>query len=134
MNLVIDTNRIIASLIRDGLSRNILLDSRFLFYSPEHTFAEISKYDSLICKKAKINSEHFMTLLSIFFEHIHVLAEEDYRDYIDESLDMISDSDDAPFIAAALAIKADGIWTDDSDFNSQNQVKIYTTKDLINLL
>ena len=42
----------------------------------------------------------------------------------------IIDSKDTPFIAAALALPADGIWTFDADFNKQKEVKTFSTKEL----
>ena len=39
-----------------------------------------------------------------------------------------------PFLALAAVIRADGIWTMDKQFQSQNEVKIWTTGDLIQYL
>lgn len=44
------------------------------------------------------------------------------------------DPDDVPFIALALAIHNEGIWTEDEDFKKQNKIKIWKTEDIINLL
>lgn len=44
------------------------------------------------------------------------------------------DLDDSPFLAAAIAIDADGIWSDDLHFQKQGAVKTFTTKDLLQLL
>ena len=37
MKIVIDTNRIIAALIKDGVSRKILFDKRFEFVTPDYS-------------------------------------------------------------------------------------------------
>lgn len=39
--------------------------------------------------------------------------------------------EDIPFIAVALSIKNDGIWSNDKHFKEQSEIKIYTTNDLI---
>ena len=44
------------------------------------------------------------------------------------------DPDDAPFIALALSIPNDGIWSNDKHFLKQDRVKIWTTGDLIKLI
>ena len=54
MKLVIDSNSIIASLIKDGLSRRIIVSPAIQFIAPDHTLKEISNYKKMICKKAKM--------------------------------------------------------------------------------
>ena len=44
------------------------------------------------------------------------------------------DEKDVQFIALALSIKNDGIWTNDKHFKKQNAIKILTTHDIIILL
>ena len=44
------------------------------------------------------------------------------------------DINDTPFIALSLAIKADGIWTEDKAIFKQSVIKVYSTKDLIKKL
>ncbi len=41
------------------------------------------------------------------------------------------DIEDVPFIALALSIDNHGIWTDDSHFKKQEQIKVYTSEELI---
>jgi len=43
------------------------------------------------------------------------------------------DQKDAPYIALALTIENDGIWTADKHFKKQNYIKVFTTEDLIKL-
>jgi predicted nucleic acid-binding protein len=42
----------------------------------------------------------------------------------------IKDINDAPFIALCLVIKADGIWSDDTHFQTQKQFTVFRTKNL----
>ena len=44
------------------------------------------------------------------------------------------DVTDSAFIAVALALNTDGIWTEDKDFLKQNNVKVYSTGDLAKML
>ena len=44
MKVVVDTNRILAALIRDGLSRKVVTSGSFDLYSPDYILDEISKY------------------------------------------------------------------------------------------
>ncbi len=134
MKIVIDTNRIIAALIRDGTSRKILFNENFSFITLDHSLFEIYKYEDEICKKANITHEEFEILIALIFEKIEVIPKSDYISFINESKRLISDQDDAPFIAVSLAMKADGIWSDDKHFQQQTKVKIYKTEDMIRLI
>ena len=44
------------------------------------------------------------------------------------------DPDDAPFLAAALAIHCDGIWTEDLHFLEQSVIRVWRTKDLMHFI
>jgi len=130
MKLVIDTNRIIASLIKPQSSRRIILDNKIQFITPDFTLSEIMKYREMVIQKANLIPEEFDLILYILFEHIDIAPKEDYETYLSEAKTLISDIKDLPFIALAIASKADGIWSDDTDFKKQNKIKIYTTADL----
>jgi predicted nucleic acid-binding protein len=130
MKLVIDSNCIIASLIKDGLSRRIILSPAIQFIAPEYTLEEISNYKKIICKKAKINYNEFDILLNLIFEHITISPKEDYESFFNYAKTLIEDIDDAPFIALCLSFKADGIWSDDTHFKTQKEIVIYRTKEL----
>ena len=130
MKLVIDTNNIIAALIKNGSSRRIIVTPVIELITPDHTLQEISKYEKLICVKAKLSSNEFKLLFNLIFEQIIIVPKEDYIKYIDKAKNLIDDIDDVPFIALCLATKADGIWSDDKHFKSQKEINIYRTKEL----
>lgn len=44
------------------------------------------------------------------------------------------DPSDTPFIALALSIESDGIWSDDDHFQMQDRVRIWKTKELVRFL
>ena len=100
------------------------------FITPDYTLQEISKYEKLICKKAKLNHDEFKLLLNLIFEHITIIPKEDYKDLLSRAKTLIEDIDDVPFIALCLASKAGGIWSDDSHFKTRKEVIIFRTKEL----
>ena len=131
MRIVIDTNRIIAALIKDSTSRNILCSPKFSFFAPEFSRSEINKYERVIRNKTNLAHEEFNHLLSLLFEHITILPSSTYHLFLKKCTAYISDVDDVPFLAAALAINADGIWTEDKDFDQQNAVRVWKSVDLL---
>jgi len=130
MKLVVDTNRIIASLIKNSLSRRIINHPFLEFITPDYTLQELSDYETMIRKKAKLTHEEFNLLLSFIFEKITIIPKEEYEDFLDVAKTLIDDIDDVPFIALSLAIKVDGIWTDDTHFQTQKQFTVFRTKEL----
>lgn len=72
--------------------------------------------------------------MSFIFENIQIVPIEEYKNYLNESKSPINDIDDISFIAFAIALKSDGIWSDDSYFLSQNKLMIFKTFDMIRLI
>lgn len=130
MKLVIDTNSIIASLIKDGLSRRIIVSPAIQLITPEYTLKEIFKYENLICKKAKLTHEEFALLLNLIFEHITIMPKEEYEESFDIAKTLIDDIDDVPFIALCISTEADGIWSDDTHFKTQKEFIVFRTREL----
>ena len=55
MILIVDTNRIIAGLMKDSITREILLNTNFEFYIPEYLLLEIEKHKELILRKSGLS-------------------------------------------------------------------------------
>ena len=132
MLLVVDTNIIISSFIKDSITREILLSADIIFITPEWVHAEIKKYQEYIAKKAGINKNELIQFTNEIFKVVQTIPFDKYKSHIKKGLKAIGkiDKDDAPFIALALALSADGIWSNDKDFEKQDMVKVWKTKDL----
>jgi len=135
MKLVVNTNRIIATLIKDSISRQILfhIDAELLTLS--FSQGEITKYKEYVLKKAGINDAAFDMLLEKIKERLIFVDDTLIRSKMPEAekiMDTI-DTTDTPFIAAALATKSD-IWSDDKHFQQQKSIQIWQTKDLIKFI
>ena len=133
MLLVVDTNIIISSLIKGSVTREILLSADISFVVPEWVHTEIKKHQKLITKKAGIDQDELDTFTEELFQVVQTIPFDKYKSYIEKGLNVMDDidKDDAPFVAIALALGADGIWTNDKDFEKQDVIKIWKTKDLI---
>lgn len=130
MKIVIDSNRVIAALVKQGTTRQILFHKSFTFFAPEFILTEIKKYSDEIRKKANIKKEEFDELLSLIFRGIIIIPQQEYRTFTKGI--KITDPNDIPYLACCMSIKADGIWTHDPHFLQQNKIKIFTNIDLIN--
>ena len=133
MRIIIDTNRIMAVLIKDSMSRAILFNNDFEFFTPEHAVNEIIKYKKELCKKAGINEKDFSVVFYFIMEKIKIVPKSEFESFISESKKLIQDESDVPFIALCLHLKANGVWSHDKHFMNQKKVKIFMTSDMINL-
>ncbi len=55
--LIIDTNALISSLLKESTTRELLLNESFEFYLPEIVISEIKKYLTYIIKKLGLTEE-----------------------------------------------------------------------------
>ena len=133
--IVIDTNIFISALIKEGLTRKILTDSKLNFLFPEFEFEELNKNKEEILKKTGINRREFYILFLRLLRYVRVIPTDviiNYREEADEIIGNI-DKDDVIFIATALAFSC-FIWSNDKHFQKQNTVKVLTTKDMLSLI
>lgn len=133
MIIVTDANIIIAALLGSRGKLTILTSQNHKFFAPRKIIEEIKKYEKEICQKVGCTSEEFKENLEALLFFIEAIKTKDYENYLEKSKTAIKDrdSEDADYIACALHVKADFIWTEDKDFSKQNLVKIKTTEEFI---
>ncbi len=135
MRLVVDTNRIIAALVKDGVSRKIISHFDGELITIGFSMEELGIHKKEILKKAKISERDLEMIIDKLFSKMTVLDDKVIDRYMGKAQEIMGgiDSADAPFIAAALATKAP-IWSDDKHFQKQDKIKVLTTKELIETL
>ncbi|TFG20266.1 MAG: PIN domain-containing protein [Promethearchaeota archaeon] len=136
MKLIIDTNVLISSLLKDSTTRELLLNESFEFYLPEIVMSEVKKYLHYIIQKSGKTEEEIKKLLNILLENLNLVPIKEYEKDMDEALKIMGkiDEKETEFIALSLSITNDGIWSNDKHFNEQTKIIIYKTVDVINLL
>jgi len=133
MKITVDTNRVIAALVKDSTTRKIIFNGNFEFVTPDCTIAEIQEHKEELKVKTNLNDDEFNILLALVFENIAIIPKSDYKSYLDECKNDISDEDDIPVLAVAIATKAEAIWAHDPHFKEQKKVKVFTNIDLLNI-
>ncbi len=133
MKILIDVNRIVAALMKQSTTRDILLDEAFEFVTPDYALSEIEEHREELQKKVKLTKEEFDILLAILFERITILPKSAYAGLIDGCKEAIEDVDDVPYLAACLASKSLGIWSHDPHVLKQKKVGVFTNIDMLRL-
>ena len=135
MNIVIDTNRFISALIKEGTTREIIVKSNDTLLFPEIEFQEISKYKDEILEKSGLSEVEFNILLSNLLTKVRIIKTDQiisFKDKADRIMEKI-DLDDSIFVATALAFNCP-IWSDDNHFKQQNEVGVMTNSDMLRRL
>ncbi|MHA2112241.1 MAG: putative toxin-antitoxin system toxin component, PIN family [Candidatus Hodarchaeales archaeon] len=132
MKLVIDTNIIISAIIREGLTRKMLLFPGIKLVTPEITFNEIENHIGIISTKSKLSKDDIQQILDVLNKNIETIPESRWWTHYTKAEKLIGKKDpkDVPFIAVAFALTVDGIWSNDRDFDSQSLFKVWKTAEL----
>ena len=112
MKLVIDTNRVMAGLLKDSGSRRIILHDSFSFHAPDYIETELLKHRPYLVKKAKISEPDFDILMHTLLDNVIRVPFEDFKHEYDHAIQIMKpiDENDSPFLAVGLALGIPGIW------------------------
>ena len=116
MRIVIDSNRVLAAMIKDSTTREILLYPFFEFVAPEFLKEEIVAHKNRILKASGISEDEFEILFEMIFENITIIPQTECSRFMTLAEENISDPKDAPYLAACMASKSEGVWTHDPHF------------------
>ena len=135
MEVVVDTNIIISALLRDGLTRRILLLAPFEMHTVPFARQEIKKHKGELLRKSGLDEDPFGYLLDLIFARINVVDQELIEPFRKRATEILKDIDpaDAPFLALAMALNCP-IWSNDGDLKRQGAVEVYTTQEILELL
>lgn len=135
MRVVVDSNRVMAALIGQTTTLDLLFSDNLDLYAPKIIVDEISRHKAHIIRKSGIRESAIDELLGIIFSKMNILGADKYQDAMSLALELVGKSDEADTPYVALALKLDcGIWTHDKHFFKQDKVPVYTNKTLASLL
>ncbi|MFC6988456.1 PIN domain-containing protein [Haloplanus sp. GCM10025708] len=132
MKLVVDANVVISALIADSKTRELIVTLKPDLLTPEVVHDEIGNYEGLIVEQSRLSSDRVQQFIDLLFQYIEVVPASEFYPYIEEAEDAVGDTDpdDVLYVACALARDA-GLWSDDSDFDAQDLVSVFTTSEVI---
>lgn len=136
MKLVVDANVIFSALLKDGKTRELLLDDRLEIFAPLFIKEEILKYKSYLSKKSGHNQEELILLINrlISLANIKFIDPFAREEYINVARRISPDPKDVPYIATAL-FQACPLWSNDRKLKERQAiVKVITTKELHTML
>ena len=131
MKLIVDANILFATLIKEGLTAELLISDKLQLFVPEFLFTEFSKYKDLILKKTHRNDQDFKHFLELLKEQITIVPIKEITPFMDEAVKISPDPKDTVYLALAIAIKSN-IWSKDKKLKqSQTKINVFTTEELL---
>ena len=130
MKIVIDANILVASLIKEGKTKEILVNPLLDLYAPDFILEEINKYENEIRIKTHRNTESVGKILNYLLSIIRLVKQNEFSYLLDEVRNFIPDQKDDVYFALALKLNCP-IWSNDKRLKNQNKIKVYSTEDLI---
>lgn len=102
---------------------------------PLVVFEEIEKYEGLIIEKSNLSRGEIWKIIEVLCKYIKLIPDEELKPLVYNALRIIGevDEEDALFIDSALAYPESVIWSNDKHFKMQDKIKVYTTKELLDL-
>ncbi len=136
MKIVLDVNILLSALIKDSLTRKIIMESDFDFYFPEPSLNKMRKYEDYIKEKANLDKETYNEIIKNLFTKIKLTSREEIKKHWKEAKIIMEniDPEDVTFIATAMCLRNAIIWSDDKDFQKQEEITTLTTEKMIMLL
>ena len=136
MELVVDANILLASFLKEAVTRELLLDSRLTLFAPEHLLSETSRHlekSAGLRKRIRLSAEDLLKLFEILTMNIKTIPKQSYHRFMGRALTLAPHIEDAPYLAVAL-FREISIWSNNRGLKNQHMVKIYTTGELLAVL
>jgi predicted nucleic acid-binding protein len=132
MKLVVDANVVISALIADSKTRELVVTLEPDLLTPEVVRDEIENYEDLIVEKSGMDADRVRKFTDLLFQYVEVVPADEFYPYIEQAEEAIGDTDpdDVLYVACALGYDA-AVWSDDSDFDAQTLVEVYSTSDVV---
>lgn len=124
MRIVIDANRAISAILRDGPTRRALIDTSSELYAPTLLREEMVRHRAEIAERARLTTADFDGLAVLLLADVRWVTRLEFASCVEEAERAIGawDPNDVAYLAAALAIGADAIWSEDAHFDRQSLV------------
>jgi predicted nucleic acid-binding protein len=135
MELVLDANIMVAGLLKNGITRELMVKDDISLYTSEFIFMEFFKHITDLAKKADMDKNELKDLADILIVEsgLEIVTKDEVRSYIELADKISPDPDDVLYFATALKLDC-AIWSNDKELKNQNHVNVYSTSDLIKML
>jgi len=134
MNFVIDANIIISALLStEGKTFDLIFNDKLRLFAPKFLLEEIKKHKAEILKKSGLEDNQLSIVIELVSSKIDFVPKQDFKVFIGEAKRVSPDPNDAEYFALALKLNC-SIWSNDKKLKNQDEVKVYSTGDLLKII
>ncbi|RLJ02049.1 MAG: hypothetical protein DRP10_02395 [Candidatus Aenigmatarchaeota archaeon] len=134
MKLVVDSNVLFSFFKKESSTRKIITLVELLeLYTLKSRIDELIKHKEEICSKSKITEEEFFKSLTELEIFVRIIDDKLVFKFGREAIKLAPHSEDAPLFALSLFFNCP-IWSNEVAFKRQSKVKVFNTKELLELL
>ncbi len=133
MELVIDTNIIVAAIMKNSLTRNLVLSDSFTLWSPQRSKFEVLKYSDEYLKRSGLTQPEFDIVVGLVFSAVNIIPLRKYSVFEKQATLFCPDPFDLSFFAVAL-FKRCPIWSNEHKLKAQKIIPVYNTVEVLALL
>jgi predicted nucleic acid-binding protein len=132
LNIVIDSNILFSALIKDSVTRGLILLYKGEFLFPSFIFEELEKHKDELLQKSKMKPEHFNVLVFLLLQKMRIVPADILQPYRKVAYETVKhiDPNDSIFIACALAYPYGILWSDDKKLKEQHLIPVINTKEM----
>jgi len=100
---------------------------------PEYVFEEVRRHLPVLRKRSRLSVRDSDRLLERLSGYFTIVSADAVARRLPEATRIMAgiDPTDSAYLAAALAVPCDGIWSDDLHFRRQTAIRSWTTPELV---
>ena len=130
MLLVVDANELFAAVIARSKALSLFFDGRLELVSPKFILDEFREHKPEIVKKSGLSEGDVSSFLLLLSPKVRFFETQEFKEFLSDAGRISPDPDDVEYFALALKLNCP-IWSEDKDLKQQDQIKVLSTKELI---
>lgn len=137
--LIVDANILFSFFNPNSLRFRVLEELLYRgvrLISPDFVIEELLNNKEKIKNSAKISEEKFNLAFSSLKNELEIIPEQGYKSFLAEAkkLSPHNNKKDDPYFALSLSLNKCPILSDEKAFKNQSMIKVFSTKELLELL
>ncbi len=132
LRLVLDTNIILSAMInKKSTIRDILVSDKITFLLPALVLEEILEHKDLLRNKTGLSKKEIFFTLFYLLSKVKIVKKEAFSENLEKAKNIMEKIDihDSEFLALALSIENDGIFSNDKHFDKSG-IKKWSVKEV----
>lgn len=134
MRLVVNSSVLFSFFKKLSHTRKIILSGELELINPGFSFKEIRGHTDEILKLSKSDIGVFGVYEAMLPRFVRFVPLKEYAKFLEKAMHLSPDPDDIDFFALSLKYDKIPIWSEDPHFRMQSEIKVFTTRELIEFL